>query len=160
MKLTFTSLGIAVAGWLTYVNQNMPLVYGVIGLALIEILLTIRDENVTMQKLSKGFFAMLLPVIVQALSHGYPDALTATNAALGVMVTVQISAVGPLLVNAVKQGSAWLKKGLPKAEQPLINIAETDALSWLEHMSPEELSAIVQKAQEIYHQQAGGQKQP
>lgn len=155
MKMTFAAIGILLSGWLAYANHNMPLIYAVIGLGLLDVLLNLKDEQALLQKMGKNLAAVLLPVVVGVLARNYTDSTVAINAALVVVVAAELSSVGPAVVAFVKKAGNTLIADLPKADQKIARAYETDVVKFVEHLSPEEINTLIGKLTTAYSVKTG-----
>ena len=155
MKMTFAAIGILLSGWLAYANHNMPLIYAVIGLGLLDVLLNLKDEQALLQKMGKNLAAVLLPVVVGVLARNYTDSTVAINAALVVVVAAELASVGPELVALVKRAGNTLIADLPTADQKIAEAYETDVVKFIDHMSPEEINTLIGKLTTAYSVKTG-----
>lgn len=156
MKWGLAGVGIALSTWLVAIHQNLPLLYTVIGLALLDMILNIHQESLAIQKMGKGLIAVLLPVVVGILGQHFPNPEIAVNTALVVVAAMQLSSVGPRLIEIVKSAGAWLTKELPKKDQAIVNTFENDVVNAISHLSPEALATMISQLQTAYAEKTRG----
>ena len=115
----------------TWVNTNLsPLFWAVLGLALVEILTNLNNEQVVIQRMVKGTAAVLIPWAVRNASAISVHNPVTIKAAIAVVLIVQLTTVVPQLVS---QSKAFLTKQLPKDKKSIDTVymaleAEIEAL--------------------------------
>lgn len=103
-------VGVGIVGLgLVWVTHNLtPLFWALLALIALDLLFNLHDEAVTVQRLTKALFVVLLPVGLRLVSQGATDPLTFARAGIAVALSVEVATVGPMVVARV---AAWFPTG-------------------------------------------------
>lgn len=154
-KAWFGGTGLVLAGLIAYTNHNLPLIYAIVGLGLLDVLFNIKDENALIKKMGKTLLSVLIPVVVGVYAHRYTNTELAINAAAAVVIAAELSSIGPELISFIRHGFSGIESDLPMF-RPELQKLDHHIVTDIKDMTPTMIEELAKRLDDEIQKKAVG----